>query len=123
MRSIYDNVGKGDIPAVLAVIDPKVEWVENEQDFLPHHGTHVGRDAVVANVFGMVQDRFEEFAIVSEAIHDAGDVVVMQGRAVGRTRAGKRLDAPACWVWTVRNGRAVRNVNYHDTDAWRLALT
>ena len=67
-------------------------------------------------------DRFEEFAIVSDAIHDAGDVVVMQGRR-RRPRPRERLDAPACWVWMVRDGRAVRNVNYHDNDAWRLALT
>ena len=33
------------------------------------------------------------------------------------------LDARACWVWTVKGRLATANHNYHDTDAWRLALT
>jgi DDE superfamily endonuclease len=31
--------------------------------------------------------------------------------------------ARACWVWTVRGGQVVANHNYHDTDAWRAALS
>ena len=38
------------------------------------------------------------------------------------TKHGARLDTPACWVWTVHDGVVTANHNYHDTDAWRLAL-
>jgi len=31
-RSVYDNFAKGDIPAVLAVLAPTIEWVESPQD-------------------------------------------------------------------------------------------
>jgi len=68
-------------------------------------------------------EHFDEFLVVPERLHDAGDVVVVEGRTVGRTKAGRALDAPASWVWTVRDGLATANHNYHDTDAWRLALT
>jgi ketosteroid isomerase-like protein len=77
---------------------------------------------MAAKVFQMVVAHFDEFAVVPEHLHDAGDVVVVEGRAVGKTKAGT-LDAPAAWVWTVRNGKVVANHNYHDTDAWRIALT
>jgi ketosteroid isomerase-like protein len=70
----------------------------------------------------MVQSCFDEFAVVPERFHDAGDTVVVEGRARGKTKSGRVLDAPAAWVWTVRDGKAVRNMNYHDTDAWREAL-
>lgn len=123
VRSVYENFAAGDIPAVLAVLDPDIEWVEATQEYLPHHGVHRGPQAVVARVFGMVMEHFDEFAVVPEQFHDAGDVVVVEGRAVGKTKTGRVLDAPAAWVWTVRDGRAVANHNYHDTDAWRLALT
>ena len=122
VRGIYENFGAGDIPAVLAALDPAIEWVEGEQEFLPHRGTHHGPDQVAQTVFGMVSQNFDEFAVVAEAIHDAGDVVVVEGRAQGKTKLGAILDAPACWVWRVRGGRAVLNHNYHDTDAWRVAL-
>jgi len=69
-----------------------------------------------------VMDNFDEFAVVPEQFHDAGDVVAVEGRAVGKTKAGGILDARAAWVWTVRDGLATANHNYHDTDAWRLAL-
>ena len=123
VRSIYDNFAKGDIPSVLAALHPDVEWVEAGQDYLPHHGTHRGPAAVAEKVFGMVMAHFDEFAVVPEAFHDAGDVVTVEGRAVGKTKSGRVLDAPAAWVWTVRGGKCVRNMNYHDTDAFREALT
>jgi ketosteroid isomerase-like protein len=123
VRSVYDNFAKGDIPAVLAVLAPAIEWVESPQEYLPHRGTHHTPGEVAANVFGMVMSTFEQFAVVPDQIHDAGDVVVVEGRAVGKTKTGAVLDARACWVWTVRDGLAVANHNYHDTDAWRLALS
>lgn len=122
VRSVYENFGKGDIPAVLAVLDPEIEWVESPQDYLPHRGVHHGPGEVAAQVFQMVVDHFDEFAVVPERFHDAGDVVVVEGRAVGKAKSGGVLDAPAAWVWTIRDGKAVVNRNYHDTDAWRLAL-
>jgi len=122
VRSVYENFARGDIPSVLAVLAPDVEWVESPQAYLPHHGTHRSPDAVATKVFGMVMSNFDEFAVLPERIHDAGDVVIVEGRAVGRTKHGGVLDARAAWVWTVRDGRVVANHNYHDTDAWRLVL-
>ena len=122
VRSIYDNFARGDIEAVLGTLAPDVEWVEGGQDWLPHGGVHRGPGEVGGRVFGMVVENFAEFAVVPERFHDAGDVVVVEGRAAGRTKGGALLDAPAAWVWTVRDGRVTRNRNYHDTDAWRVAL-
>ena len=123
VRSVYDNFAAGEIPTVLATLAPEIEWVEATQDYFPHHGTHRTPDEVAAKVFGMVMANFDSFAVVPHQFHDSGDVVVVEGRAVGVTKQGKQLDAPACWVWTVRDGRAIANHNYHDTDAWRVALS
>ena len=122
VRSIYENFGRRDFPAVLGALDPEVEWIEADNDFLPHRGTHRGPAEVAEKVFGSVAATFDEFEVVPVTLHDAGDVVVVEGRHVGKTKTGRALDAPAAWVWTVRDGKAVRNVNYHDTDAWREAL-
>ena len=122
VRGIYDNFARGDIAQVLAALDPRIEWVESDASFLPHRGTHTGPEAVASQVFGMVMAHFDEFAVLPRQIHDAGDQIIVEGRATGTTKAGRKLDAPAAWVWTVRDGRAVRNVNYHDTNAWREAL-
>ena len=123
VRGVYENFARGDIPSVLAVLSPEIEWVESPQSYLPHRGTHHGPAEVASTVFSMVVDNFDEFALVTERFHDAGDTIVVEGRAVGKTKTGGVLDAPAAWVWTVRNGLATANHNYHDTDAWRLALS
>lgn len=91
VASVYENFAKGDIPAVLAVLDPEIEWVENSQQFVPWHGTHHGPDAVVSGVFMAVMANFDEFAVVPERFHDAGDTVVVEGRAVAVTKTGNRL--------------------------------
>lgn len=122
VRSVYDNFARGDIASVLGVLTPDVEWVEGSQEYLPQKGVHRSPEEVAGRVFGNVVATFDEFAVIAERFHDAGDVVVVEGRAVGRTKRGARLDAPAAWVWTVRDGRLSANHNYHDTDAWRVAL-
>jgi len=123
VRSVYENFASGDIPAVLGVLAPDIEWIEGSQEFLPHRGSHHGPDEVAGAVFAMVMEHFDEFAVVPEHFHDAGDVVVVEGRAVGTTKLGRFLDARAAWVWTVHDGLASANHNYHDTDAWRVALS
>ena len=122
VRGIYDNFGRGNIAQVLAALDPAIEWVESDAPFLPHRGTHTGPEAVASEVFSTVMAHFDEFAVLPQHIYDAGDQIIVEGRATGVTKAGRKLDAPAAWVWTVRGGQAVRNVNYHDTGAWRDAL-
>jgi len=121
VRGIYHDFARGDVPAVLAALDPEVQWVENA--FTVHHVTHVGPGAVASQVFGAVMSRFDDFAVVPESIYDAGEHVVVEGRVTGTTKDGRALDAPAAWVWTVRGGKAVRNMNYHDTSAWQQALS
>jgi ketosteroid isomerase-like protein len=122
VRSVYENFARGDIPAVMAVLSPSVEGVEASHPELPHSGTHRSPEEVAASVFSMVVTHFDQFAVVPERFHDAGDVVIVEGRAVGKTKHGGILDAPAAWVWTVREGMVVANHNYHDTDAWLAAL-
>src|SRR4051812_20984859 len=122
VRSVYENYARGDYPAVLAVLDPDVEWIESDHEWLPIRGNHRGPEAVVAGVFSKIPELFSEFAVIPVTLPDAGDVVVVEGRATGTTHTGRTLDAPVAWVWTVRDGRAVRNVNYHDNAAWREAL-
>ena len=126
--AVYNNFAKGDIPAVLALLSPTLEWVESDHPALPHRGTHRSPGEVAAKVFGMVMENFDSFAVVPEHMHVAPDAsggvdtVTVEGRAKGVTKRGRTLDAPACWVWTVRDGLVTANHNYHDTDAWRQAL-
>jgi uncharacterized protein len=123
VRGLYESFGRGDIPQVLSAFDPEIEWVESDDPVIPYHGTHRGLDAVANEVFGTVMTYFDEFTVVPLHVYDAGDHIIVEGRAKGTTKAGRKLDAPHAGVWTVRQGKVVRMVNYHDTNAWRQALS
>src|SRR4051812_6999417 len=123
VRGVYESFGRGDIPGVLAALDPGIEWIEPYPvGYNP--GTHLGPDAVVQNVFMYVGQEWDEFRVQPEEFFDAGDTVVVTGVITGRNkRTGRDLVGPVCWVWTVRDGRAVRNRNYQDTAQWLIAQT
>ena len=121
VRGMYESFGRGDIPAVVAALDPDIEWIE-PYPVGYHPGTHRGPEAVVQNVFIAAAQEWDDFRVEPEQFHDAGDTVVVEGTITGRNRrTGRDLRAPVCWVWTIRNGKAVRNCNYQDTALWLIA--
>ena len=58
----------------------------------------------------------EGFVIVPEAFHDAGDVVVVQGRYTGtNVNTRKAFNLQLCHVYRFRNGLITRMDQYTDT--------
>lgn len=49
VRGLYEAFGRGDVPAVLGVLDENIEWTEAEG--FPYGGTFHGPQAVLENVF------------------------------------------------------------------------
>ena len=119
VRSAYEAFGRGDIPAVLAVMDPDVEWVESEAEAIPTRGTHIGPQAIAENVFGTVPRDWQEFAIVPEDFFADGNTVIVRGRvrAVAKD-SGRSMDAPYVHVFTIADGKLLRMTNHHDTAVW-----
>jgi ketosteroid isomerase-like protein len=121
VRGVYDAFARGDIPAVLGFLSPDVEWTEAEG--FPYGGTYTGPDAVLSGVFMRLGAEWEGFAAVPDEFVDGGDTVVALGKYGGTYRAtGKSLRADFAHVWKVRDGRAVRFVQYVDTLIVQRAL-
>ena len=121
VRGMYEAFGRGDIDAVVASMDPQIEWIEPYP--VGHNpGTHIGPDAVVQDVFMPAVREWDGFSAEAEEFLDAGDRVVVTGVITGRHKVtGRELNAPVCWVWTIRAGKVVRNYNYQDTAKWLSA--
>lgn len=115
--AVYDAFGRGDIPAVVELLDGQVHWHEAEGS--PYHpGTNgwVGPDAIVANLFEKMGADWSAFTVHPRVFHVSGDVVVVEVRYTGtHADTGKLLDAQSCHVWTVQNGRIARFQQYMDT--------
>ena len=119
VRGAYEAFGRGDVPAVLAAIDPEVVWVESEATAIPTRGTHRGPDAVAEKVFGAVPANFASFEIVPEDFFRDGDTVIVRGvvRATAKT-SGKTMNAPFVHVFTIKGGKVTKLTNHHDTAVW-----
>jgi len=117
VRSGYDAFNRKDIPAVLALYDPQIEWIEAGGGRAPS-GTFRGPQSIANEVFATVPQNFDDFHAEPEQFIDAGENVVVVGRFRGRAKSGATLDTPFVHVYQMRNGKAVRFQNYVEATAW-----
>jgi len=118
----YASFSRGDLDAVLADLDPAIEW--HQAQGLPHGGLYHGVDEVRRNIFQPLEaEWWSEFTADPDEFLDAGDQVVVLGRYRGTAQgSGKALDVPFVHVWTLREARATRFRQFLDTAGWVEAL-
>ena len=118
----YASFSRGDLDAVLADLDPAIEW--HQAQGLPHGGLYHGVDEVRRNIFEPLEaEWWSEFTADPYEFLDAGDQVVVLGRYRGTAQgSGKALDVPFVHVWTLREARATRFRQFLDTAGWVEAL-
>lgn len=120
LRGGYEAFNRADIPAVLAIFDPQIEWTEPGGGNAPR-GTFHGAEGVANDVFATVPVNFDEFQAQPEQFIDAGDHLVVVGRFRGRSKSGQQFDLPFAHVWAMQGGKATQFHNYLQADAWAKA--
>jgi uncharacterized protein len=121
VQGLYEAFAKGDVPSVLAAMDPEIEWNEAEHiTFWPGH-PFIGPEAVVKGVFARIPQTFgDTFRIEIARLLGCGSVVVMEGRYKGTVQAtGTAIDLQVTHVWDLADGKIVKFQQYADT--WQLA--
>jgi len=112
VRSAYEAFGQGDMDTVAAML-AATEW--HEAEGMPYGGTFSGADAIFQNVLGPISQDVEGFTARPGEILDGGDEkVVSLGRYSGQGANGP-VDVPYAHVWTIRDGKIARFVQYTDT--------
>jgi uncharacterized protein len=117
LRGTYEAFGRGDIPAVMGVLDENIIW--NTPAVLPHAMTVNGR-ADVAAFFQKLASTWEDFNLEIDDIVASGDRVCAIGRA-GGTLDGEAASYGFVHAWTVRDGVCVRFDEYVDPSRELLA--
>ena len=121
---LYEAFGRGDVPAVLAAMDPQIEWREAENNpYMPSGEAWVGPDAIVTNLFMKLAEDWDGFAVHPATFHDAASGVVVEGRYTGTHRAtGESMDAQFCHVWAISDGKITKFQQYTDTAQLQRAV-
>jgi ketosteroid isomerase-like protein len=110
LTSTYEAFGRGDIPAVLAVLAEDIVW--NAPEVLPHAIPVGGRDDVAA-FFQNIASTWDEFELGIDDVVAEGDRVCMIGHA-GGTIDGTHKSYGFVHAWTVNDGVCVRFDEYVD---------
>ena len=121
IEALYDALAKGDVTTVRPLLDPQIEWTEAEG--FPLSGTYRGPEAVLTGVLMSLVTEWTDFETTPEEFVDGGETIVVLGQYSGTYKAtGKSFQAPFAHVWKVRDGRAIRYVQYTDTLLVQQAL-
>jgi len=116
IRGIYDGFASGNVPAVLAALDPGIVWNEAENYPYADGNPYIGPDAVLKGVFARCGSEWDGFAVVVEQLIDAGDAVIATGRHTGTYKAtGRAQRTQFVHIWRLRGGKAIAFQEYADT--------
>ena len=99
VRTIYELWSR-DEPA-RHLIDAEIEYVN--PPYAVESGTRHGRSTL-----GRIRDVYPDFHVEPERFVDAGEEVVVIGTARGTAASGVVAQWRQGYVWTVRDGKAVR---------------
>ena len=99
VRSIYELWSRHE--SARHLIDPQLEYVN--PSYAVECGTQRGRSTL-----GKVREVYPDFRVDPERFLDAGEDVVVIGIARGTSASGVQAQWRQGYVWTIRDGRAVR---------------
>jgi uncharacterized protein len=114
VREMYAAFGRGDISAVLELLEPDVRWVTPPS--LPwSRGEYGGREQVT-DYFASFAAALEDAAVEPHELLACGDRIVALGQERARVRAtGDRFAVPFAHVIRLRGDRVVELRGHVDT--------
>ena len=122
MEAAYASFAIGDVPTVLALMDPQIEWTEAEGWPL-YNGTFVGPQAIIDGVFMRLGEIGDNFALhVDQFVADGDTVVALGTYTWNRHVSGEPAEVKMAHVWTLKDGKIVRFQQHVDTAKERYLL-
>ena len=120
VQKAYADFGRGDVPAILAVLDENVEWIIPGK--LPESGTW-RRPAEVLKFFQSVGATWDFQAFEPRDFIASGDQVAAVGSYTATSRStGRQVTAQWVMIWKFRGGKVTNFQEYTDTGAAERAL-
>jgi uncharacterized protein len=114
VQRLYAAFGNGDRNTILELLDPQIEWVQNEG--FPGGGRHIGAEDVLNDVFAKFRLEWDVWQAVVREWIDAGNTIIAIGEYRGLYKAtGRSMTAAFAGVYRVRAGRIISFHQYTDT--------
>jgi ketosteroid isomerase-like protein len=116
VKTAYAAFGRGDVAAIVALCDDKIDWQFNGGTRVPYSGRFGKAD--VANWFGNVA-KFDDVQSFEprEFIPGGEHVTVIGWERCAARPSGRVFESPWVHVFTVKNGKVTRFWGIYDTEA------
>jgi steroid delta-isomerase-like uncharacterized protein len=121
---LYQAFAKGDVPAVLAVMDANIVWNEAEGFPYADRNPYIGPEAVLNGVFARIGAEWEYWNLKDIQLHDmSGNQVLATLRYDAKHKqTGKVIDSQTAHLWTLRDGKIVAFQQFTDTKQTAAAV-
>lgn len=117
IKKVYDAFGRGDVQAILDSLTPDVEWQFDAPAVIPYSGRRRG-PADVAGFFVAIAATEENPLLETSEFMASGDEVITLGIYSGTVKAsGKSYSVRLAHIFTLRDGKIARFLNFLDTAA------
>ncbi|MFJ9033782.1 nuclear transport factor 2 family protein [Streptomyces sp. NPDC102274] len=118
VRGLYDALSKGDVPGVLARLDPEV--IVDEPNQLPYGGVHRGREVFVRSILGAMMG-YADVAITDAEVFEgpAGVIGTLTGTLTAHT-TGEEFPLTMVEIHRVEDG-TVREIDVYTKNPHELA--
>jgi ketosteroid isomerase-like protein len=117
VKTMYDDFGKGNVPGVLAVIDPKAEWFEAENFIYWEGKPFIGPNAIVNGVFAKIGGEWDYWKLEDlQLFQMTNGMVLGTGRYQAKYKKnGAVIDAQFAHVFTLKDRKVIKFQQYTDT--------
>lgn len=110
----FEGLAKGDPSNFMPLFDATIEWHVMGSSAWSKHAK--GLDAVSRDLVGPLFARFAgPYLTTAQLIIADGDHVAVQAKGNAETVEGNRYDNDYCFVFTMKDGKIVKVVEYMDT--------
>ena len=124
VRGMYQAFATGEIPTIIAALDPQVDWWEAENFIYADNNPYVGPNAVLDGVFMRISQEWDGFAVSPKEVLDAGETVIGHGYYSGTyKKTGEVVRAQFAHFFTFRDGKIIKFQQYTDTAQFLRAVS
>ncbi|ALM06391.1 ketosteroid isomerase [Sediminicola sp. YIK13] len=118
INSLYNAFSTGDMPTVLGLMSPEIEWNEAESNSLADGNPYIGSNAILEGVFARLGANHEYFGLQDIKVHGMDEnkvLATLRYDAKGKA-TGMAYNAQAAHLWTLNDfGKIIAFQQFVDT--------
>ena len=114
MQKVFDELARGNSPALIEVLADDVEWhVTGTTKFSKtYRGKATLMNELVMTLFSLLEG---QFVMTADRFIADDNYVVVEARGKATTKAGRPYNNKYCWVFRMEDGKVKEVTEYMDT--------